>query len=68
MSGKILDELLTPADAAPILGVSPNMVRILHNQGILPALRTVSGWRLFRRRDVEALATKREKAKWAKAK
>jgi len=55
------DQLMTPADAAPILGISPSMVRVLERRGRLPALRTVSGTRLFWRRDVEALAAERLK-------
>jgi excisionase family DNA binding protein len=50
-----MDELLTPADAARILGVVPATVRQLALKGRLPALRTASGMRLFRREDVEQL-------------
>lgn len=55
------DELMTPADAAPLLGVSVNMVRLLEIKGRLPALRTAGGVRLFRRGDVEALAAERRR-------
>ena len=56
-----LDELMTPGDAAPLLGVSVNMVRLLEIKGRLPALRTAGGVRLFRRGDVEALAAERRR-------
>jgi excisionase family DNA binding protein len=52
-------ELLTVSDAAEILALSVDMVRILHRQGRLPALRTPRGYRLFRRSDVERLAHER---------
>jgi excisionase family DNA binding protein len=51
-----MDDLLTPADAARILGVVPATVRQLAITGRLPALRTASGMRLFQRQDVERLA------------
>ena len=54
------DELMTPADAAPVLGVSVSMVRLLEVQGRLPAQRTAGGVRLFSRRAVEALAAERK--------
>ena len=53
-------ELLTVGDAALILSLSVDMVRILHRQGHLPAFRTPRGYRLFRRSDVEKLAAKRQ--------
>ena len=53
-------DLLTPADAARILGLSVDMVRILANGGQLAtAAKTVRGARLFRRDDVEELAAAR---------
>ncbi len=54
-----MDPLLTPADAARILGVVPATVRLMAETGRLPALRTESGMRLFRREDVERLAAAR---------
>ncbi len=54
-----MDPLLTPADAARILGVVPATVRLMAQNGRLPALRTQSGMRLFRRKDVERLAAVR---------
>ncbi len=52
-------ELLSVGDAAAILGLSPDMVRVLHRQGRLPAFRTPRGLRLFLRADVERLARER---------
>jgi excisionase family DNA binding protein len=49
------EDLLTPNDAARLLGVSADTVRNLSDAGKLPTLRTVGGRRLFYRRDVEAL-------------
>ena len=60
------EDLLTSTDAARALNVSTELIRWLHNEGKLPALRTVSGTRLFRRSDVEALAAERAKGKKAK--
>lgn len=53
------DELLTPSDAARVLGLSADSVRALADAGKLPMLRTVSGRRLFRRGDVDQLAADR---------
>jgi excisionase family DNA binding protein len=54
-----MERLLTPADAARILGVVPATVRAMAIAGKLPALTTESGMRLFRRADVERLAATR---------
>ncbi len=53
-------DLLSVGDAAAILGLSPDMVRVLHRQGRLPGFRTPRGLRLFLRADVEKLARERE--------
>lgn len=53
------NDLLTPSDAARVLGLSPDSVRVLSDSGRLPAMRTVSGRRLFRRGDVDRLAAAR---------
>ncbi len=53
------DELMTPTEAAHILGLSADAVRSMSDSGRLPTLRTVSGRRLFRRGDVEELARAR---------
>lgn len=53
-------DLLTPADAARLLDLSVDMVRILATKGQLAtAARTARGARLFRREDVEELAATR---------
>ena len=54
------EEFLTVSDAADILGLSAEMVRVLHRKGQLPAQRTPRGYRLFLRGDVERLARARE--------
>lgn len=56
------NDLMTPSDAARILGLSADSVRVLGDTGRLPALRTVGGRRLFRRGDVEELAAQRARA------
>jgi excisionase family DNA binding protein len=53
------DDLMTPSDAARVLGLSADSVRVLSDSGRLPAMRTVSGRRLFRRSDVDRLAAER---------
>ncbi|WP_224247442.1 helix-turn-helix domain-containing protein [Hyalangium gracile] len=50
------EQLLTASDAARILGLSRDMVRILAHKGRLRALRAANGYHLFRRGDVEELA------------
>lgn len=57
------DDLMTASDAGRILGVSVDMVRLLARSGSLPFMSTISGVRLFRRADVDALARRRERAK-----
>jgi DNA-binding transcriptional MerR regulator len=53
-------EYLTPADAAPILGVTAASVRLMESRGeLLAAAKTAGGIRLFNRDDVEALAARR---------
>jgi DNA-binding transcriptional MerR regulator len=59
------DQLLTASDAARILGLSRDMVRILGQKGILPSLRAANGYHLFRRRDVEDLARQRAEKRTA---
>ena len=53
-------ELLSVGDAAAILKLSPDMVRVLERQGRLRAYRTPRGMRLFLKSDVEQLARARE--------
>lgn len=52
-------DLLAVGDAAVILNLSPDMVRVLERQGRLRAYRTPRGMRLFLRSDVEKLARSR---------
>jgi excisionase family DNA binding protein len=59
MSERDPEELLTPSEAAHILSLSSDTVRVLSDKGLLPTLRTMSGRRLFRRADVERLAEDR---------
>lgn len=53
-----MEALIMLNEAAKILDRSPSMVRWYHNEGVLPAMRTSGGVRLFKRRDVEHLAEK----------
>lgn len=54
------DDLMTSTDAARVLALSADMVRVLARNGKLPvAGRTIGGVRLFRRADVEQLAETR---------
>jgi excisionase family DNA binding protein len=57
------NELMTPSEAARVLGLSADSVRALSDGGRLPTLKTVSGRRLFRRGDVENLAAERARVK-----
>jgi hypothetical protein len=57
------DDLMTASDAGRIIGVSADMVRLLARGGKLAFLSTIRGVRLFRRADVDALATRRARKK-----
>ena len=57
------DDLMTASDAGKILGVSVDMVRLLARSGELPFMSTISGVRLFKRADVDALALRRERSR-----
>lgn len=50
-----MDQFLSVSDAAAALGLSAEAVRKLEQRGLLPAIRTAGGWRLFRYEDVERL-------------
>jgi excisionase family DNA binding protein len=53
-------DLITPAEAAKLLGLTPAAVRAMERKGTLPAaVKTGNGMRLFRRRDVLALVRRR---------
>ena len=55
------DDLLFTTEVSRILSVSAETVRSWERRGILPALRTAAGVRLFKRSDVEDVARKRER-------
>ncbi len=54
-----MEQWLSSADAARLLGVVPATVRQMERSGRLPARRTTGGIRLFRQEDVERLARER---------
>jgi len=57
-----LREYLRISDAAKYLGVSPNTLRNWQNAGKVEAVRhPVSGYRLFKRKDLDALLKQVEK-------
>ena len=60
-----IDPVLT-TEAARILEVSPETVRHWERVGILPAIKTGRGVRLFDRRDVERVARERQATEQAK--
>lgn len=51
-------EYLKIGEAAKLLGVSVSAVRLWEKEGLLRAVRTAKGQRLFRREDVEKLRPK----------
>jgi excisionase family DNA binding protein len=53
------NDLLTPSDAARVLGLSADSVRVLSDSGRLASMRTIGGRRLFRRGDVDRLVAER---------
>lgn len=56
-------DLLTPAEVARLLDVTPETVRGWANAGKIPVLRTQTGRRLFERDQVERLAQERERGR-----
>ncbi len=52
-------DLLTPSEAARLLGLSADRVRGLADEGQLPVRKTTTGRRLFLRGDVEAFGRRR---------
>lgn len=58
MGGKLMS-LISTQDAARILNVSSETVRNLERRGLLSAIKTPRGIRIFDRSDVEKLAVKR---------
>ncbi len=62
-----MERLLSTADAARILGVTPATVRLMERQGRLPSAgRTQGGIRLFRRAEVRRVATLRASGRQAR--
>jgi excisionase family DNA binding protein len=61
------NDLLTPSDAARVLGLSADSVRVLSDSGRLASMRTIGGRRLFRRGDVDRLAVERSNGQEAKS-
>jgi len=57
--GFVEEVLLSTADAAKLLGVVPDTVRLWNRSGRLPAMKTQGGIRLFRRDDVKRVAAER---------
>jgi excisionase family DNA binding protein len=53
--------MLTPAEAAELLGLHRDKVVRLANAGALPVIRTVGGHRRFRAEDVERLLAARDR-------
>ncbi|WP_121989069.1 MerR family transcriptional regulator [Nitrospira lenta] len=51
--------IMTTAEVARLLDVVPNTIRGYESAGLLPADRTATGVRVFRRPDVEAFAKRR---------
>jgi DNA-binding transcriptional MerR regulator len=66
LKGDQMEPLVMINEAAKIIDRSPSMVRWYENEGILPAMRTSGGVRLFKKRDVEKLAEKLRTKKRAK--
>ncbi len=56
-------ELLTPAEAGAVLGLTSDGVKAAESRGELRSERTQTGRRLYRRKDVETLAEKRSVAR-----
>ncbi len=57
------NQQMAVSDVAKVLGLTPQWIRKLADDGTLPSTRTVSGIRLFKLRDVQALKRRRDAAK-----
>lgn len=55
----VVSDVVLTSEAARILDVSSETVRLWERRGRLPALKTEKGVRLFNRRDIERLACER---------
>ncbi len=58
---------LLTAEAARVIGITPNGVRVMERRGELPAERTESGVRLFDRTVVQRVARERERERRERA-
>lgn len=56
-------QLMTPSEAAALLGISADRVRQLGDEGRIPVQRTTTGHRLFLRSDVEVYLLERKRRK-----
>jgi excisionase family DNA binding protein len=56
-------QILTPSDAAKILGIGAARVRQLEREGRIHAQKTLGGNRLFTRDEVDRFAREREQQK-----
>lgn len=54
-----MENLLTTGDVARILGISAEAVRAISRRGKIEMQRTVGGFRLYRKVDVDRLAKER---------
>ena len=61
-SGAVDTELLTTSEVARILNLSADRIRDLERTGLLPAMKTRSGQRLFRPEHVSHLADERARS------
>lgn len=62
-----IEQFLSAADAARILDVTPAAIRAMAGRGALPvSAKTEGGMHLFRRADVEALASRRAERRLAR--
>ncbi len=60
-----MERWFTVADAARRFGLSPESVRDLEQRGLLKAIRTVGGYRLFQESEVERYAALRKQRRAA---
>lgn len=59
------NDLLSPSDAAKMLGLTPAAIVAMAARGVLPTIRTAGGRRLFWRTDVERIAAVRAQGRVA---
>lgn len=57
-----IEEFLTPAHAAALLGVGVDTIRRWDKEGKLSSVRTLGNHRRFRRADIDAFIAKQDKA------